>query len=252
MENMNPNQLLFYDFPGRSSTSECRATKQIRETRGIPDSVVALSKPICKMRYYKIVLLILISIYSIPASAQSKCLGVGVNTGFFSSWNPGVSLMPYLFCQYKKHELLAGAELYDGQYGFASIIGAEAEYRYHFYNIGSRFNLFADCNFQYVKYAIGPVQAVPYSYINSPNTGADYSAIRVRSFNNTLGAGIQYSFCEILSAYINIGGGYGYHRNTASPAVYPSPTDPDFLRSGFEFSYMFKLGLAIKLIRSKE
>jgi hypothetical protein len=204
------------------------------------------------MRYYKIVLLILISIYSIPASAQSKCLGAGVNTGFFSSWTPGVSLMPYLFFQYKKHELLTGAELYHGQFGFASIIGAEAEYRYRFCDVESHFHLFADCNFQYVKYAIGPVQAVPYDYINSQNTGADYSAIRIRSFNNTLGAEIQYSFCKILSAYINIGGGYGYHRNTPSPAVYPSPTNSDFLRSGFEFSYMFKLGLEIKLIRSKE
>lgn len=204
------------------------------------------------MRFYKAILFVLFSVCIGHLNSQTKSYGIGLSNAVYSGWNPGIPLTPYLFYQYKKHELHAGVELYDGQLGFTSIVGYEAEYRNHFYNVVSHFDLFTLCNFQYVQYAIGPARNVPFNYHNPISPELDYSMIQVRSFHNTLGAGIQYSCCKLLSLYFNGGLGYNYYRNNVSPGISATHVDNNSIGSGFKFIYMIKTGLAIKLIRSKD
>lgn len=105
------------------------------------------------MRFCKRLLLILLFAISLKANAQSK-FGLGISTAIFPSLNPGPPLTPYVFFRHNDHEFLAGPDIYGGQLGFRSIIGVEGEYRYHFYHF-KNFNLFADFNCQYVRFANG-------------------------------------------------------------------------------------------------
>lgn len=200
------------------------------------------------MRSYKIILLLFISASVIHLNAQTNSFGVGLSSAVSSSWNPGVELTPYLFYNYKDHQILAGPQIYGGQLGFGSIIGGEAEYRYRFHDLGSRFNLFADCNFQFVRFAIGPARNVPFSYHKAITAHLDYSMIRIRSFSNTMGIGIQYTFCKRCSLFLNGGVGYNYYRSIASPDVSASQVDNKLIGEKVDFSYTFKIGFAVKLI----
>ncbi|MDQ3111033.1 MAG: hypothetical protein M3R17_14155, partial [Bacteroidota bacterium] len=50
----------------------------------------------------------------------------------------------------------------------------------------------------------------------------DYSMIQVRSLHNTLGVGIQYSCCKLLSLYFSGGAGCNYYRNNVSSGISPT------------------------------
>lgn len=174
--------------------------------------------------------------------------GIGISTAFFPTWNPGVPVTPYLFYRHNDHEVLAGADIYGGQLGFASIVGVEAEYRYHFYHLNKNLEVFANLHFQYVRFASGPAQYVPFNYSESISPGLNYSMVRMRSFNNTLGIGLQYSFWKIFALHLNAGAGYHFYRNTLSPEASASYVGDDLLGSRFTFGWMCKIGLSVRLV----
>ena len=201
------------------------------------------------MRLCKIVMLILTVAFTLEGDAQNK-FGFGVSTAIFPAWNPGLPVSPYLFYRHNNHEVIAGVNIYGGQLGFGSIIGAEAEYRYH-YHYFNHLDLFADVNFQYVRFAVGPARDVPFNYQEQIAPNLHYSMVQMRVFNNTLGIGAQYSFWKICALYFNAGIGYHYYRNTISEGVSPSQVNDDLLGSGFKFGYMGKVGLSVALVGRK-
>lgn len=203
------------------------------------------------MRFYKTILLIFILIVALECHAQSK-FGIGISTALFPTWNPGLPVTPYLFYQHNDHELLAGADIYGGQFGFASIIGTEAEYRHHFCHPNEKLSMFANLHFQYVRFAIGPARSVPFNYSEPIFTGFNYSMVKMRSFNNTLGIGLQYSFWKICGLHINAGVGYHFYRNTLSEGISASDVNNDLLGSGLTFGYMCKIGLSVRLAEKKD
>jgi hypothetical protein len=203
------------------------------------------------MRFCKIILLVFITTFAIRLPAQKQSFGAGVSSSLLLSWNPGFATTPYLFYRYNNHELLAGPDLYGGALGFGSIIGGEVEYRYHFFNYGKHSNLFAQCNFQYVRFANGLALAVPFSYHYFDAPGMGYSMIQMRCFDNTAGIGIQDSFWKICSLYFNSGIGFAHYRNNITPGALAAIVDQDYIGSKFKFTYTFKIGLSIKIISKK-
>jgi hypothetical protein len=201
------------------------------------------------MRFYKTILLVLVYAISFKGNAQSN-FGVGVSTAIFPSWNPGLPLTPYIFYRHNNHEFLAGANLYGGQLGFASIIGVEGEYRYHFYHFNN-FNLFGDFNCQYVRFANGPARNVPFNYSKEIAPGMNLSMVQMRVFNNTVGMGVQYSFWRKCALHFNMGIGSHYEHNTVSEGISPSQVNPRLLGSRFTVGWMAKFGLSVSLFSVK-
>ena len=199
------------------------------------------------MRFSTIILLTLFLIFAFKSQAQNK-FGVGVSTAIFPHWNPGMPLTPYLFYQHRNHEFLAGVDMYGGQLGFASILGIEAEYRYRFYRLNNNLDLFANIHFQYVRFATGPAQNVPFNYSEFVAPGLNYSMIRMRTLNNTWGAGLQYSFWKVCGLHLSWGIGYHFYRNTITDGVSPSYVNDDLLGSQVVLGYVGKIGFSVRLV----
>lgn len=196
---------------------------------------------------HKSVLVILFLTVAIYGNGQNK-FGLGLSTAIYPSWNPGLPITPYLFYQHSHHEIIAGPNLYSGQLGFASIIGAEIEYRNHFRHFSNGSTFFSQINFQYVRFATGLAQAVPFDYSQFVAPGLNYSMIQMRTFNNTVGIGFQYRFLKICALNINAGIGYHFYRNTITEGVSASYVNSNDLGSGFTLGYTGKIGIAVDLI----
>lgn len=199
------------------------------------------------MKYIKSIVLLLLLIWTIESNAQIKA-GIGCSSAIYPNWNPGVPLTPYLFYQCHNHEIIVGLNLYSGQLGFASIIGAEMEYRNHFRHFSNGSTIFVQINFHYVRFGTGLAQSVPFNYSQFVAPGLNYSMIQMRTFNNTVGIGFQYRFLKICALNINAGIGYHFYRNTITEGVSASYVNSNDLGSGFTLGYTGKIGIAVDLI----
>lgn len=203
------------------------------------------------MRFYFSIFLMLVLATTAAGQGRRK-IGVGISSAIFPSWNPGLPMTPHIFYRYNDHEFLAGPDLYGGQLGFASILGVEAEYRYHFYHINKNLTLFGNLHFQWVQFATGPARYVPYNYSEIIAPGLNYSMVKMRVFNNTLGGGIQYHFLKVCALYFGAGIGAHFQRNTLTEGVSANLVDQSLLGSQFTLGWMAKVGLSIRIWEFKK
>jgi hypothetical protein len=171
-------------------------------------------------KHLKKTLIILTTALTINLIGQNDydniAFGFGVSSTGSNSRTPiqRPSCSPYIFVKHKRHELLSGCDIYGPSYigHDASIYGGQVCYKYYLLKYDKHVNLFVDANFQYVQFSQGGGLSAKYS-----TKSVDNNWYQNKSFINTYGLGLQYSFLKnYIAIHCVFAGGYNYFQSNIS------------------------------------
>jgi len=172
-----------------------------------------------KIKHILTIICLTLSLNRINAQQPTPVsIGTGINSSIYFSTPfysvPSLPISPYLNIKIKRHEFLAGVDLYPFPLENGNVIvGGQAAYRYHFIKENKPLHLFIDCNFQYVAFQSGCGGPLPYDNTNPKYFCFDGAVFKDKSFVNTFGVGGQINFLKRFSFYAIVGGGYNYYEN---------------------------------------
>jgi hypothetical protein len=208
----------------------------------------------------KLIILVLIFSTSIlrGQNYDSKSFGIGLKCGAplldisnssIRSKLPGGAITPNLFFSIFKHEIMIGVDLWGRE-----IYGAQLNYKYLLLKNNNNGNLFAECKFQYVQFGAGNVWNVKYNYLPPTTiTGFGYNLIQNKSFVNTLGIGLRYSFFNRIRLQFSLSGGYNYYESNYSPTNTSHWGVNNYeVGTGFLPIVFLELGISLKLLKEKQ
>lgn len=169
---------------------------------------------------FKAILCGLVILFFGRIQAQSSLsLGVGLSSSIYllDIGNPypapGLPLSPHAILKVKRHEILAGPDLYLHK-NSPVIIGAQAGYRYHLRKERRTFDPFVEANFQFARFRTGN-GLFPERYNSTTHFRVnDGALLGHQSFVNTYGIGLNLNVADRLMLYSVFGGGYNYHQQT--------------------------------------
>lgn len=171
------------------------------------------------MRYLPFSLILL----SFSVFAQTnKSIDIGLNAPLSIYGRvPSVALSPNINYCIGKNQFQLGIDVYENMMkGYANnIVGFQSSYKRLLLDEQTIVNVFVDFNMQYVQYADGASNPLPYKY--SPNLikyeTNIFSLIRNKSFVNTLGIGFNAMALKRISFQFVLAGGYNYYQTDYSP-----------------------------------
>ena len=205
------------------------------------------------MKVYKTVLISCFIFFAIHLYAYDiKYAGAGLSASAVKGYSPGAAFTPYVLYRIGDNEMIGGPQFYSGMNGFGSIVGIEGEYKRYYLNFSRHFSGCFFYDFQYVRFATGPVRDIPFKYHKSIVPGLDYSMFQFRSFENILGASIYYHFLGNFSVFFEAGVNNNYSVSDYSP-YNVNHTNMDQFTPGkkITWGYMLKFGLDIVLWHRK-
>lgn len=165
---------------------------------------------------------------------DTKSFGIGFNTSvpLLSARVPGsIPITPNLYFSVQRHEIMFGIAVYRSYWAYDNnywmkeyfqnkIYGFQLNYKYYLFKSNRKFNLFAECDLKYVQYGIGTYDEVPYNYLPIDYSPGFHNLIRNKSFLNTFGIGIKYTFLKCVGLQFALSGGYNYYQSNYSPTNY--------------------------------
>ncbi len=151
-------------------------------------------------------------------SQSNKSVDFGISIPLSTGRIQGLALSPNINYCSGKHQFQIGLDFYYyGRKGIPKILGSQLAYKYLLRNETKKFNVFVDFNLQYVQYANGTVEPVPYYYLPTEEHKIEFNLIQTKSFINTLGLGLSTTLFNRATFIFVISGGYNYYQSKYSP-----------------------------------
>lgn len=202
------------------------------------------------MKHLSIVPFLLTLFFGSTQAQPSFSKGFGINTSVYSLDGPvspilNLPVSLYAILKIKRHEFLAGPELYVFQ-ASPAIVGAHTAYRYYFLKEREEFEPFGEANFQFMRFRTGDSDPARYQSAGSPESMNSYPSIRYQTFVNTYGIGLQLNIKNRVMLYSIAGAGYCYyHQERVLRNFYAS--DGNFI----QFTAYLRIGASVFFNRKK-
>ena len=162
---------------------------------------------------------------------------------------------PYLSFSLKRYEIMLGVDIYRGQHVYRNyfenkIYGFQLNYKYYLFKTNRNFNLYAACVLKYIQYRRGSSDAVHYNYSSNEPGYTEYDLFSNKSFINTFGIGLRFTFLKIVGLHFSINGGYNYYESNYLP-LNNTMNGGNFVGNKTAPAVFADLGLSFRLWKEK-